>query len=93
VGANTWNVVLPERRFAWQSLQNFWPVRLNVLARPTVKELNSPFNCNLVACYWHNPFRVDEDLHLLPRVEATLGFGTSPLRGECKMIQKAALGD
>jgi len=37
-------------------------------------ELNSQFNRNAVASNWRNPFRVEKDVHLLTRVEATLGF-------------------
>ena len=52
---------------ATERLENF---------RAWVTELHSQFNRNAVASNWRNPFRVEKDVYLLPRVEATLGFET-----------------
>jgi hypothetical protein len=44
-------------------------------------ELIYRFNRKAVASKRRNPFRVDHDLHLFPRVEATLGSEALPLCG------------
>jgi hypothetical protein len=43
---------------------------------PGLQKLKNQCNRNAVACHWRNPFRVEKNAHLLPRVAATLGFGT-----------------
>jgi hypothetical protein len=68
-------------RFFENTLAVFTAKRLGLKAQgcrcgyPGYK-VESRFNRNAVASSRRNPFRVDKDLHLLPRVEATLGFET-----------------